>query len=143
MELQSVTNAYHSLIAAIIERAIADLKVPEIRSVRCVKDDIDQAMAFILSDTCEAYCLELEIDIEAIREKAAALYRKIIAEEKPRKRRNSSVPGKLPGNRIAAIPIAEVRSLNGRNKKAVKPSVAFKGQSGARRSPYPATAQMR
>jgi hypothetical protein len=32
-------------------------------------------MAFILSDDCEAYCLELGIDHAAVKERAAALYR--------------------------------------------------------------------
>jgi len=129
MELQSATNAYHSLIAAIIERAIADLKEPEIQSARCVKDDIDQAMAFILSDDCEYYCLELEIDCGAIREKAAALYRKVIAKkEKPRKARYANTTGQLPSNRALTVS----------KKETVQSSVIFKGQSGARRSSFPA-----
>jgi hypothetical protein len=71
---------FHSLIAAVIGRAIEDLKGAD---PRCPKKEPDRAMAFILSETCEAYCLELGIDYEAVREKAAALYRRIIAREAP------------------------------------------------------------
>jgi hypothetical protein len=68
---QSITAAYHSLIAAVIDRAIDDLKGI---GPKCRKKEKDRAMAFVLSDTCEVYCLELEIDYRTIREKAAALY---------------------------------------------------------------------
>jgi plasmid stabilization system protein ParE len=80
MQGQSITACYHSLIAAVIERAIADLKGS---GPRCRKIETDRAMVFVLSDDCEAWCLELGIDCEVIREKAAALYRKIIRKEAP------------------------------------------------------------
>jgi hypothetical protein len=141
MQCLSITSCYRSLIAAVIDRAIDDLKEA---GPRCRSVETDRAMAFILSDTCEDYCLELEIDIEAIREIAAALYRKIIArEEKPRKARKASNPGQLPGNRIVTIPLSEKRYLKERNKKAVQPSFIFNGQSGARRSSYSVTSQLR
>ena len=72
--------SFHSLLAAVISRAIEDLKEA---GPRCGSKEPDRAMAFILSETCEAYCLELQIDYEAIREKAAALYRLILKKEKP------------------------------------------------------------
>ncbi|MDR3020924.1 MAG: hypothetical protein LBU66_08505 [Treponema sp.] len=75
-----INKSLHALLAAIIERAIDDLK--EI-GPRCRRIETDQAMAFILSETCEAYCLELEINYEAIKEKAAELYRKILESEQP------------------------------------------------------------
>jgi hypothetical protein len=78
---QSITTACHSLIAAVIERAIADLKGI---GPKCRRVETDRAMAFILSDTCEGYCLELGIDCKTIRENAAALYRKIIKKEAPK-----------------------------------------------------------
>jgi hypothetical protein len=94
---KTAIDGFHALIAAVIERAIDDLKGV---GVKCPKKDTDWAMAFILSDTCEAYCLELGIDYETIREKAAALSRKIIAKkEKPRKARYANSPGQLSGNR--------------------------------------------
>ena len=38
-------------------------------------------MAFILSECCECWCLELDLDYRTIREKAASLYRRIIEKE--------------------------------------------------------------
>jgi len=83
MQWQNIITCYRSLIAAVIDRAIDDLKET---GLRCGRKDTDRAMAFILSDTCEAYCLELEIDCGTIREKAAALYRQIIKREKKPRR---------------------------------------------------------
>jgi hypothetical protein len=71
---------FHSLLAAVINRAIDDLKGV---GLRCRKKELDNAMEFILSETCEAYCMELEIDYKVVREKAAALYRRIIEKEAP------------------------------------------------------------
>ena len=68
----------HSLIAAVIGRAIDDLKET---GPRCCRKEPDRAMAFILSETCEAYCLELNICYEAVKEKAAGLYRCVIEKE--------------------------------------------------------------
>ena len=91
---QSITAAYHSLIAAVIDRAIADLKGI---GPKCKKKEKDRAMAFVLSDTCEAYCLELDIDYRTIREKAVTLYQKIIMkEEPPRKQYTRRLSGKRP-----------------------------------------------
>ena len=107
MERRTVTAAFHSLIAAVIDRAIDDLKGT---GLRCGKKDTDRAMAFILSDTCEAYCLELEIDIEAVREKAAALYRKIVVKEgTPRKACYVNSQGRLSGN--CPLPISKKEIL--------------------------------
>jgi len=109
MQCHSITACYRSLIAAVIDRAIEDLKET---SPRCREIETDLAMAFILSDTCEAYCLELEIDIEAIREKAAGLYRKIIArEEKPRKARYANTPGLFVKKRRFPAGIAQSKNL--------------------------------
>jgi hypothetical protein len=83
-ERHSIGGAYRALIAAVITRAIDDLKGTD---PLCQKNDIDRAMAFILSDDCEAYCLELDIDYEAIRKKAAALYRQVLEKEPERKPR--------------------------------------------------------
>jgi len=131
MQCDRMTTCYHSLIAAVIDRAIDDLRES---GLRCGKKDMDRAMAFVLSDTCEAYCLELGIDIEAIREKAAALYRKKIAKEgRPRKARYVNTPGQLSGNRALTVS----------KKEKVHSSVNFKGQSGARRSSFSVTSQFR
>ena len=110
MQFLNITTCYRSLIAAVIDRAIDDLKEA---GPRCRSIETDRAMAFILSDDCEAYCLELEIDCETIRKKAAALYRKIIAkEEKLRKVRYANTPRQLPSNRALTVSKKEIAAKN-------------------------------
>jgi len=117
---QSLTAAYHSLMAAVIDRAIADLKGI---GPKCRKAETDQAMAFVLSDTCEAYCLELNIDCEMIREKAAALYQKIITKEKPPRKpygqRRLSGDSRSRVSNSLDIP-AIYRDIKNRRKSAVR-----------------------
>jgi hypothetical protein len=106
MQWQSVTACYHSLIAAVIERAIADLKGA---GPKCQKGETDQAMAFILFGDCEGYCLELGVNYETIRKEAANLYRQIIAkEEKPRTEIYLNSPGRLSGSRHFPVPKMEI-----------------------------------
>jgi hypothetical protein len=62
-------------MAAVINRAIDDLRGTDPR-LRAVEKDL--AMAFILSEDCGAWCLELGINYEAVKEKAAALYRRFL-----------------------------------------------------------------
>jgi hypothetical protein len=66
-------------MGAMIIRAIDDIKGVGPKSRR--QAEPDHAMTFILSETCEAYCLELQVDYEAICEKAAALYQRIVGKE--------------------------------------------------------------
>ncbi|MDR2718621.1 MAG: hypothetical protein LBB89_11240 [Treponema sp.] len=108
MEGRTVTAAFHSLIAAVIDRAIDDLKGT---GLRCGRKDTDRAMAFILSDVCEGYCLELGIDCEVIREKAAALYRKIIRKEAPEAGRK-----KRPGRPLKVIRHGNARQRPGERR---------------------------
>jgi hypothetical protein len=87
--MQKHVISIHSLLAAVISRAIEDLKEAGPRGSR---KEPDRAMAFILSGDCEAYCLELEIDYETVKEKATALYCRIIEKEEsaaryPKRRR--------------------------------------------------------
>ena len=63
---------FRALIVAVIDRAVNDLKGI---GPKCHKGETDRAMAFVLSDVCEAWCLELDIDYRSIRETAATLYR--------------------------------------------------------------------
>jgi len=77
LQYRNQADAYRALMAAVIERAIADLKGT---GLRCRKNETDNAMAFILSETCEAWCLELKVDCERIREKAVGFYQRFIAE---------------------------------------------------------------
>jgi len=76
---KSVTGAYHRLLSAVLELAIADLKGT---GPGCGPLERDRVWYFIQSRSCESYCLELEIDYRAFREKAARLYG---AKDKPRK----------------------------------------------------------
>ena len=69
---------YRSLLAAVINRAIEDLKET---GQRMARKEPDRAMAFILSETCETYCLYMDINYEAVKERAAALYRRVIEQE--------------------------------------------------------------
>jgi hypothetical protein len=78
VQVHSITAAYHSLLAAIINRAIEDLKE---NRPRRGKNESDHAMIFIMSGKCEAWCLELDVDYKAVREKAEALYRRITGKE--------------------------------------------------------------
>jgi len=71
---QNLTACCHSLIAAVIGRAIDDLKENDLN---CRRVEKDRAMAFIMSDTCERYCFALEIDYKAVKEKAVSLYQKL------------------------------------------------------------------
>jgi hypothetical protein len=75
MHGQSKAAGYHALMAAVIDRAMLDLKGigPKCRAV-----ETDRAMAFILGEDCETFCLELGIDHEAVKGKAAALYQRIV-----------------------------------------------------------------
>jgi hypothetical protein len=51
MQNKAVREAVSALIAAVIDRAIDDLKRI---GTKCHSAEPDQAMQFILSDTCEA-----------------------------------------------------------------------------------------
>jgi len=73
-------NGFRSLLAAVIDRAIDDIKGA---GPPCRKVETDRAMAFILSENCEMYCLELGIDYQAVREKAAALYQRFLEGDFP------------------------------------------------------------
>jgi hypothetical protein len=87
-------------MASIIDRAIDDLRG---NGPRGTLHDTDYAMAFILSETCEAYCLELKIEYERIREKAAGLYRRFIAktDKETVKKKHAGKPAK-PLKRVSA-----------------------------------------
>ena len=78
MQGHSKADGYRELMGSVIARAVDDLK--EI-GPRCGKKEPDLAMAFILSEDCEAFCLELGVNYKSVREKAASLYRRIIGKE--------------------------------------------------------------
>ena len=72
--------ACRTLLAAIVTRAVDDL---EGIGPPCRRSEVDKAMAFILSESCEMYCLELGIDYQAVKEKASALYRRFLEGDFP------------------------------------------------------------
>jgi len=67
----SDVEAYHALLSAIINRAIDDVQGI---GPSCHGTDTDRAMAFINSEYCEGFCLELGIDYETVKKKGAVLY---------------------------------------------------------------------
>jgi hypothetical protein len=69
--------AYRSLMAAVISRALDDLRGNAILS-RITEKAKDEAMAFFYSPDCEAYALELGIDPQELIDQAAGLYRELI-----------------------------------------------------------------
>jgi hypothetical protein len=83
-----IDDGYSALLSAIIERALDDINGIGPRSNR--RGEPDNAMAFILSETCEEYCFYLNVNYEAVKEKAAALYRHELDKEAPAKIKKSS-----------------------------------------------------
>jgi hypothetical protein len=93
-------------MAAVTSRALADIAGG--KAIITASGRIrDEAMAWINGPECEAFCLALDIGCQAVREKAAALYRRFLekaesgekASSKPRKRPehgSSSLAGKAP-----------------------------------------------
>jgi hypothetical protein len=75
--MKAVTDCFRGLMAAVINRALADLERGglAIKASPAVKDE---AMAWINGPDCEAYCLVLDTDYRALRKKAAALYRSFL-----------------------------------------------------------------
>jgi hypothetical protein len=84
----SVPGSFRGLIAAVINRALADLEKGStaIRTSPAVKDE---AMCWINSPDCEEYCLVLDVDYRTIREQAVALYRRFLENEDTSKRRRN------------------------------------------------------
>jgi hypothetical protein len=116
-------EAYKLLIAAVIDRAIDDLRGDGPKGNR---KDTDYAMAFILSETCEAWCMELETDYERIREKAVALYQRFIAKtdrktdkKSPRNSLKVLHYGKAPEN-LVSLPVGSFSGISGRGSGGLK-----------------------
>jgi hypothetical protein len=91
-EMKAIADSIRGLMVAVINRALADLE----KNSTAIKDE---AMAWINSPDCEAFCDALDMDYTAVREKAAALYRRFLEEtgsrektiRKPRKSGASGV----------------------------------------------------
>jgi hypothetical protein len=67
-EGESDAAAYRFLIAAVLKNAIAGL----------AGDAPDTAMAFFLSETCEAYCAECGVNYAVLLARAADIYRGVL-----------------------------------------------------------------
>ena len=74
-------NPLNDLLAAVINRALDDIQGKHLNSKR--QAEPDHAIAFVLSETCESYCLYLGINYEAVQEKAISFYRRMPEKEKP------------------------------------------------------------
>jgi hypothetical protein len=100
MQRQSKGGGFRALMAAVINRAIDDLKDtdPKLRAV-----EKDRVMGFVLSDDCEAWCLKLEMNYEAVKGKAAALYRRFLEKaagcEKASRESGAGRPGQWQGRK--------------------------------------------
>jgi hypothetical protein len=77
--MQSTAASFRGLMAAVINRALADLKKNS-RAIKASDHVRDEAMAWINGPECEAFCYALDTDYRAIREQAAALYRHFLEE---------------------------------------------------------------
>lgn len=62
----SIESAWRGLMTAILSRAFDDLKT---------YGEERAAAVFLMSEDCEFYCSGLDIDFEAIKERAAKIYR--------------------------------------------------------------------
>jgi hypothetical protein len=81
----SITDSFRGLMAAVISRSLADLGRGGLAAN--VSGHVrDEAMAWINSLDCETYCLILDMDYRAIRERAAALYRRFLEREEGREK---------------------------------------------------------
>jgi hypothetical protein len=85
-------------MAAVINRAMADLEKANtaMKTSLAVKDE---AMAWINSPECEAFCDALDMNYTIVREKAAALYRRFLEEAGGREkalRKPGARSGKAP-----------------------------------------------
>jgi hypothetical protein len=77
--MKAIADSFRGLMAAVINRALADLE--KANTAMGVSDHVrDEAMAWINSPECEAFCDALDMDYAAVREKAAALYRCFLEE---------------------------------------------------------------
>lgn len=107
---RSRDDAYRELMAAVIARAIDDLKGI---GPPCRKTETDLAMEFVLGEDCEAWCLEIGVNCETVRKKAAVLYRRIVANEA-----KESGGKKRPGRPLTGLKSVRTRQSPGKRRIA-------------------------
>jgi hypothetical protein len=108
---KDINGSFRGLMAAAVTLAIDDLEDTRLDAVSLRNKD--SAMTFILGPDCEAYCVALDADYKAIREKAASLYREFLEDDpampKPVQRRSvQGLPagGASTGRAIKNPPVA-------------------------------------
>ena len=79
-----IADSFRGLMAAVINRALADLGRGGLANVS--GHVRDEAMAWINGPDCEAFCQALDMDYRTIREQAAALYRRFLEREESREK---------------------------------------------------------
>jgi hypothetical protein len=86
---RNVRDSFCALAAAVISRTLADLEKDSkvIRSGPYIRDE---AMSWVNSPECEAFCYMTDVDCRAVREKAADLYRHFLERAESREK----APGK-------------------------------------------------
>jgi len=99
LQYRNLNDAYKILMASVIETALNDL---EGIGYGCRANHKYSAMDFILSDTCEAWCMELKIDYERIRKKAVEFHKRIVTE-------NNQITVKKKRTRKPVNPLERVR----------------------------------
>jgi hypothetical protein len=77
-------------MAAVIARSLEDLRGVSAMAMKSSRTDIDGAMSFFNGPDCEAFCLELGIGYEELREEARELYRRFLKNVEGREK----APGK-------------------------------------------------
>jgi hypothetical protein len=84
-QYRGAAGGFRGMIAAVIFRALADLEKNSvaIKTSPAVKD---KAMAWINGPDCETYCLVLDMDYTAVRERAVALYQRFLEKAEGSKR---------------------------------------------------------
>jgi hypothetical protein len=76
MQYGNTHDSYKQLMAAIITRSLEDISTATFTITARQKDE---AMSFMLSPDCETLCLALGVPWERTKEKAKALYQRVIA----------------------------------------------------------------
>jgi hypothetical protein len=77
--MKAIADSFQGLMAEVVNRALADLE--KSNTAMGVRDHVrDEAMRWINSPQCEVFCDALDMDYAAVREKAAALYRRFLEE---------------------------------------------------------------
>jgi hypothetical protein len=81
-----IGDSFRGLAAAVISRALADIAGGKV-AITASGQNRDEAMAWINSPHCEAFCYAIDTDYRSVKEKAVALYRRFLEREDRESRR--------------------------------------------------------